>query len=105
MRTQKRERDDMTGHEAREDMMKKIAVSRGKGLNEKQMEGTGTDETKPHSNNLEKPAWCTQGPDKFQSTLNKLWSLRPRGGVPEGCLLLTAAVTSWRVRRLPTCIQ
>ena len=25
---------------------------------------------------------------------NKLWSLRPRVGVPEGCLLLTAAVTS-----------
>ena len=45
---------------------------------------------------------CTQEWDRLQRALNKLRSLRPRGGLPEGCLLLTALVTSWRVRRLPT---
>ena len=29
-------------------------------------------------------------------------ALQPRGGVPECCLQLTALVTSWLVRRLPT---
>ena len=66
----------MTGHEAREDMKEKKRKEVRKGEKDEkvnQMEGTGTDETKPHYNDLGKPAsfectrcMCAQGLDRFQ---------------------------------------
>ena len=66
----------LTRHEAREDMKekkKKECVKRGKDEKGSQMEGAGTDEAKPHYNDLGKPApfectrcMCAQGLDRFQ---------------------------------------
>ena len=77
MCTQKKERDEMTGHEAREDMKEKKREEVCKGGKRmkrgNKMEGTGTDETKLHHNDLGKPAsfectrcMCAQGLDRFQ---------------------------------------
>ena len=48
------------------------SLQRGKDEKGNQIEGTGTDETKPHYSDLGKPAsfectccMCTQGPDRF----------------------------------------
>ena len=60
MCTQKKERDEVTGHEAREDMKEKKRkevckgerMKRGKDEKGNQMEGTEADEAKPHYNDL-----------------------------------------------------
>ena len=69
----------------------------------KQKKGTETNETKPHQKTPRKTSprlsvYAVCAP-KFATgsnePLNKLWSQRPSCGLPEDCLLLTAAVTSW----------